>query len=634
MKRILSILTGSVSIVALSTIAAACEKQETPSTPEDRKIKELESKVQILQSIDPSIYIKFQKIVSQLKQDKTLLISDIDKYLSEIEQIISTQHNLITQLQAQEDSLDKMIQEINSNAILASELNSSIQEANKLGSSIKKLDLAHSSIQVINEKLGQIQEQFNTLQQLKEATQKKIAIAFSKLDIEIDSLRAQINSLSQTHKAQADKFNQELQVAVIDKKASLSSILQVEELIKIVKQIETQVQSTASSAEEQKALKITAFNNLKATALELIDQINQFDTNYATKLKNQIQLLSVNLEQENLEKLDGQIQVLKQLKQEYTSYINQHNLIVSQINATLEQARNVLLPSLNQEIFKTASDNIYQQLIDYLASINNFKIPNEALNKLLQETNSFIEQITVKKNEILQAQAKYQSQVAQAKSTIKTLAADILQILNQIQPYDSNYVIGVKEEVTLLKEQSLGQENISLLQENVKRMQQILHETQANLNARNQLLDKLSNISKRNIDNYIKKFTRPLFTQGQNSLLQQANSIKQFLSQDFRTKTLSQLRTLEDQYIEMFKHFETNYNTTLQEAETIKSSALELKAKIYQKPAADLNQKEQEIVQYLESLPLGNIELLPGDSLSQTLQKLKQYQGELENENN
>ncbi|MFV8468837.1 hypothetical protein [Mycoplasma sp. MV126] len=634
MKRILSILTGSVSIVALSTIAAACEKQETPSTPEDRKIKELESKVQILQSIDPSQYIKFQKIVSQLKQDKTLLISDIDKYLSEIEQIISTQHNLISQLQAKEDSLDNMIQEINSNAILASELNSSIQGANKLGSSIKKLDLAHSSIQVITEKLAEIQEQFNTLQQLKKATQKKIAIAFSKLDIEIDSLRAQINSLSQTHKAQADKFNQELQVAVIDKKASLSSILQVEELIKIVKQIETQVQSTASSAEEQKALKISAFNNLKATALELIDQINQFDINYATKLKNQIQLLSVNLEQENLEKLDGQIQVLKQLKQEYTSYINQHNLIVSQINATLEQARNVLLPSLNQEIFKTASDNIYQQLIDYLASINNFKIPNEALNKLLQETNSFIEQITVKKNEILQAQAKYQSQVAQAKSTIKTLAADILQILNQIQPYDSNYVIGVKEEVTLLKEQSLGQENISLLQENVKRMQQILHEAQANLNARNQLLDKLSNISKRNIDNYIKKFTRPLFTQGQNSLLQQANSIKQFLSQDFRTKTLSQLRTLEDQYIEMFKHFETNYNTTLQEAETIKSSALELKAKIYQKPAADLNQKEQEIVQYLESLPLGNIELLPGDSLSQTLQKLKQYQGELENENN
>ncbi|MFV8418735.1 hypothetical protein [Mycoplasma sp. Sp33II] len=652
MKKIFSILSATSSVVVLSTVAASCSKQESsqpvtspeatpapapmpkPSNQEDKQLQEFQARVQILQYIDPTQYVKYSELLSKMKKGDSETRESLVLYLHEVNEIISDHERIVIRLQGQIGLAEKQIEDIKLIKILAFELNNAISQINVFLTEIKKLNFAQSSIDVLKNKLTQLEQKINEFTQAEQKVNTEITSETSKLNTDISLLQAQLESLEKTNPTEADKLKDRLKSEILNVKDNVSSLAQIKELIAKVKQLESEANNKVATPEEQKALKLATFNNLKDTVLDLIEQINQYDPNYATKLKGQITELDKDLSKATLKEIEGKLAILLQLQQEFNKYISIHNQLKNQIESILSTAKNDLLPSLDYAIYKTETNNIYKELNDYLSGITNLNLPNDDLNKLIEKTNNEIAKIKQQKEAITQDEIQRQKELKDLKSQAEANLNNIGQVTKEIEKYDNAYAQSIKDETSHIKEQLKEFVPASTLKEIVKQLADILKPAQENLAARNSLLDKLKNTSQRNIETYIKKFTRVLFTEGENSLLSQANKIKDLLNQDFTTKSLAQLRIIDDKYLEMFKEFENNYNTIMQQTDEIKTIALALKNILDQKDAKSLTEKEQEIKQYIDSLPLGNIELLPGNNVISTLQKLKGYQAELQASSN
>ncbi|MFV8477013.1 hypothetical protein ACNQ2I_00980 [Mycoplasma sp. Z355B] len=629
MKKIFNFILVSCVPTILSFTIIACNNTES-STPEDKQMKLLIDKIQLLEKVEPNQYQKYSKVIKEMTKNNNKTLHEISTYIFEVEEIINQHQNLTSSITDKVNLINKMINNINAKPILAHELLGYVDQANKLISSITKLNISQTSIEILKNKLLSLNLKIEELDKQKQTADILINENLNKLNSEIDVVQAQLVALNKTRPQEAKILQSKLQNNVLNFKNSLNSIQKIKELLNTVKDLENQIQVTSMTPEELKNLELNTFSNLKKLALELITKIDLYDVDSSNKYSAQINQIADNLSSLGIEEIKERIEQLKQLMQECNEYLSIRSVVVKQIESILNNARTNLLTSLNKDIYKNGENNLYSELIEYLDGVNNLNIPNDELIKLQKEISDQIEKVKIAKEKIDQEQLNKEKQLNTLRIIVDNQIESISRILNKIQKYDNDYAIGIKGEINNLKDQSTNVISIIEMNELVNRLTEIEQEIKQNLKDRNDLINTLSIQGKKEINNYANKINQPLFSSGSHNLLVRFNEIEKILSQNFNDKTLGQLRTIQTQYSEMFEDFKRSYKETLQEAENIKTIALDLKEKLNKKSANNLNSKEKEIMQFINNLPLDHIEFLSGNSLISTLQKVQEYQAQLE----
>ncbi|MFV8474840.1 coiled-coil domain-containing protein [Mycoplasma sp. Z631] len=632
MKKIFNFILVSCVPTILSFTIIACNNTES-STPEDKQMKLLIDKIQLLEKVEPNQYQKYSKVIKEMTKNNNKTLHEISTYIFEVEEIINQHQNLTSSITDKVNLINKMINNINAKPILAHELLGYVDQANKLISSITKLNISQTSIEILKNKLLSLNLKIEELDKQQQTADILINENLNKLNSEIDVVQAQLVALNKTRPQEAKILQSKLQNNVLHFKNSLNSIQKIKELLNTVKDLENQIQVTSMTPEELKNLELNTFSNLKKLALELITKIDLYDVDSSNKYSAQINQIADNLSSLGIEEIKERIEQLKQLMQECNEYLSIRSVVVKQIESILNNARTNLLTSLNKDIYKNGENNLYSELIEYLDGVNNLNIPNNELIKLQKEISAQIEKVKIAKEKIDQEQLNKKKQLNTLRIMVDNQIESISRILNKIQRYDNDYAIGIKGEINNLKDQSTNVISIIEMNELVNRLTEIEQEIKQNLKDRNDLINTLSIQGKKEINNYANKINQPLFSSGSHNLLVRFNEIEKILSQNFNDKTLGQLRTIQTQYSEMFEDFKRSYKETLQEAENIKTIALDLKEKLNKKSANNLNSKEKEIMQFINNLPLDHIEFLSGNSLISTLQKVQEYQAELEETN-
>ncbi|MFV8467428.1 hypothetical protein [Mycoplasma sp. 46852] len=632
MKKIFNFILVSCVPTILSSTIIACNNTES-STPEDKQMKLLIDKIQLLEKVEPNQYQKYSKVIKEMTKNNNKTLQEISTYIFEVEEIINQHQNLTSSITDKVNLINKMINNINAKPILAHELLGYVDQANKLISSITKLNISQTSIEILKNKLLSLNLKIEELDKQKQTADILINENLNKLNSEIDVVQAQLVALNKTRPQEAKILQSKLQNNVLNFKNSLNSIQKIKELLNTVKDLENQIQVTSMTPEELKNLELNTFSNLKKLALELITKIDLYDVDSSNKYSAQINQIADNLSSLGIEEIKERIEQLKQLMQECNEYLSIRSVVVKQIESILNNARTNLLTSLNKDIYKNGENNLYSELIEYLDGVNNLNIPNDELIKLQKEISDQIEKVKIAKEKIDQEQLNKEKQLNTLRIIVDNQIESISRILNKIQKYDNDYAIGIKGEINNLKDQSTNVISIIEMNELVNRLTEIEQEIKQNLKDRNDLINTLSIQGKKEINNYANKINQPLFSSGSHNLLVRFNEIEKILSQNFNDKTLGQLRTIQTQYSEMFEDFKRSYKETLQEAENIKTIALDLKEKLNKKSANNLNSKEKEIMQFINNLPLDHIEFLSGNSLISTLQKVQEYQAQLEETN-
>ncbi|MFV8477536.1 hypothetical protein [Mycoplasma sp. VS410B] len=632
MKKIFNFILVSCVPTILSSTIIACNNTES-STPEDKQMKLLIDKIQLLEKVEPNQYQKYSKVIKEMTKNNNKTLQEISTYIFEVEEIINQHQNLTSSITDKVNLINKMINNINAKPILAHELLGYVDQANKLISSITKLNISQTSIEILKNKLLSLNLKIEELDKQQQTADILINENLNKLNSEIDVVQAQLVALNKTRPQEAKILQSKLQNNVLNFKNSLNSIQKIKELLNTVKDLENQIQVTSMTPEELKNLELNTFSNLKRLALELITKIDLYDVDSSNKYSAQINQIADNLSSLGIEEIKERIEQLKQLMQECNEYLSIRSVVVKQIESILNNTRTNLLTSLNKDIYKNGENNLYSELIEYLDGVNNLNIPNDELIKLQKEISDQIEKVKIAKEKIDQEQLNKEKQLNTLRIIVDNQIESISRILNKIQKYDNDYAIGIKGEINNLKDQSTNVISIIEMNELVNRLTEIEQEIKQNLKDRNDLINTLSIQGKKEINNYANKINQPLFSSGSHNLLVRFNEIEKILSQNFNDKTLGQLRTIQTQYSEMFEDFKRSYKETLQEAENIKTIALDLKEKLNKKSANNLNSKEKEIMQFINNLPLDHIEFLSGNSLISTLQKVQEYQAELEETN-
>ncbi|MFV8434900.1 hypothetical protein ACNQ16_00985 [Mycoplasma sp. 3137] len=632
MKKIFNFILVSCVPTILSSTIIACNNTES-STPEDKQMKLLIDKIQLLEKVEPNQYQKYSKVIKEMTKNNNKTLQEISTYIFEVEEIINQHQNLTSSITDKVNLINKMINNINAKPILAHELLGYVDHANKLISSITKLNISQTSIEILKNKLLSLNLKIEELDKQQQTADILINENLNKLNSEIDVVQAQLVALNKTRPQEAKILQSKLQNNVLHFKNSLNSIQKIKELLNTVKDLENQIQVTSMTPEELKNLELNTFSNLKKLALELITKIDLYDVDSSNKYSAQINQIADNLSSLGIEEIKERIEQLKQLMQECNEYLSIRSVVVKQIESILNNTRTNLLTSLNKDIYKNGENNLYSKLIEYLDGVNNLNIPNDELIKLQKEISDQIEKVKIAKEKIDQEQLNKEKQLNTLRIMVDNQIESISRILNKIQKYDNDYAIGIKGEINNLKDQSTNVISIIEMNELVNRLTEIEQEIKQNLKDRNDLINTLSIQGKKEINNYANKINQPLFSSGSHNLLVRFNEIEKILSQNFNDKTLGQLRTIQTQYSEMFEDFKRSYKETLQEAENIKTIALDLKEKLNKKSANNLNSKEKEIMQFINNLPLDHIEFLSGNSLISTLQKVQEYQAQLEETN-
>ncbi|MFV8418420.1 hypothetical protein ACNQ21_02860 [Mycoplasma sp. VS299A] len=632
MKKIFNFILVSCVPTILSSTIIACNNTES-STPEDKQMKLLIDKIQLLEKVEPNQYQKYSKVIKEMTKNNNKTLQEISTYIFEVEEIINQHQNLTSSITDKVNLINKMINNINAKPILAHELLGYVDQANKLISSITKLNISQTSIEILKNKLLSLNLKIEELDKQQQTADILINENLNKLNSEINVVQAQLVALNKTRPQEAKILQSKLQNNVLHFKNSLNSIQKIKELLNTVKDLENQIQVTSMTPEELKNLELNTFSNLKKLALELITKIDLYDVDSSNKYSAQINQIADNLSSLGIEEIKERIEQLKQLMQECNEYLSIRSVVVKQIESILNNTRTNLLTSLNKDIYKNGENNLYSELIEYLDGVNNLNIPNNELIKLQKEISAQIEKVKIAKEKIDQEQLNKKKQLNTLRIMVDNQIESISRNLNKIQKYDNDYAIGIKGEINNLKDQSTNVISIIEMNELVNRLTEIEQEIKQNLKDRNDLINTLSIQGKKEINNYANKINQPLFSSGSHNLLVRFNEIEKILSQNFNDKTLGQLRTIQTQYSEMFEDFKRSYKETLQEAENIKTIALDLKEKLNKKSANNLNSKEKEIMQFINNLPLDHIEFLSGNSLISTLQKVQEYQAELEETN-
>ncbi|MFV8478893.1 hypothetical protein ACNQ13_00710 [Mycoplasma sp. VS428] len=632
MKKIFNFILVSCVPTILSSTIIACNNTES-STPEDKQMKLLIDKIQLLEKVEPNQYQKYSKVIKEMTKNNNKTLQEISTYIFEVEEIINQHQNLTSSITDKVNLINKMINNINAKPILAHELLGYVDQANKLISSITKLNISQTSIEILKNKLLSLNLKIEELDKQQQTADILINENLNKLNSEIDVVQAQLVALNKTRPQEAKILQSKLQNNVLHFKNSLNSIQKIKELLNTVKDLENQIQVTSMTPEELKNLEFNTFSNLKKLALELITKIDLYDVDSSNKYSAQINQIADNLSSLGIEEIKERIEQLKQLMQECNEYLSIRSVAVKQIESILNNARTNLLTSLNKDIYKNGENNLYSELIEYLDGVNNLNIPNNELIKLQKEISAQIEKVKIAKEKIDQEQLNKKKQLNTLRIMVDNQIESISRNLNKIQKYDNDYAIGIKGEINNLKDQSTNVISIIEMNELVNRLTEIEQEIKQNLKDRNDLINTLSVQGKKEINNYANKINQPLFSSGSHNLLVRFNEIEKILSQNFNNKTLGQLRTIQTQYSEMFEDFKRSYKEILQEAENIKTIALDLKEKLNKKSANNLNSKEKEIMQFINNLPLDHIEFLSGNSLISTLQKVQEYQAQLEETN-
>ncbi|MFV8414152.1 hypothetical protein ACNQ2B_01775 [Mycoplasma sp. Z707] len=632
MKKIFNFILVSCVPTILNFTIIACNNTES-STPEDKQMKLLIDKIQLLEKVEPNQYQKYSKVIKEMTKNNNKTLQEISTYIFEVEEIINQHQNLTSSITDKVNLINKMINNINAKPILAHELLGYVDQANKLISSITKLNISQTSIEILKNKLLSLNLKIEELDKQQQTADILINENLNKLNSEIDVVQAQLVALNKTRPQEAKILQSKLQNNVLNFKNSLNSIQKIKELLNTVKDLENQIQVTSMTPEELKNLELNTFSNLKKLALELITKIDLYDVDSSNKYSAQINQIADNLSSLGIEEIKERIEQLKQLMQECNEYLSIRSVVVKQIESILNNTRTNLLTSLNKDIYKNGENNLYSELIEYLDGVNNLNIPNDELIKLQKEISDQIEKVKIAKEKNDQEQLNKEKQLNTLRIMVDNQIESISRILNKIQKYDNDYAIGIKGEINNLKDQSTNVISIIEMNELVNRLTEIEQEIKQNLKDRNDLINTLSIQGKKEINNYANKINQPLFSSGSHNLLVRFNEIEKILSQNFNDKTLGQLRTIQTQYSEMFEDFKRSYKETLQEAENIKTIALDLKEKLNKKSANNLNSKEKEIMQFINNLPLDHIEFLSGNSLISTLQKVQEYQAQLEETN-
>ncbi|MFV8483877.1 hypothetical protein [Mycoplasma sp. Z473B] len=305
--------------------------------------------------------------------------------------------------------------------------------------------------------------------------------------------------------------------------------------------------------------------------------------------------------------------------------IQQHKTIGQKVTNLIQETKTGLLNTLNTEELK----ELHTKLLEYLNGITTLDIPNDKLSELLNHLQLTITEVTAERDAILSRDKEEKETLDKLKQQMNSKIQNINSLLAEIDKYDKGYVANAKKELDNLIAKNVDSSTdlkmklnkLVLLENNIKKY----------ISDRNKTLETLKTTSVNNINNYIRIFSNgKLYNTGENNLLSQAKNIQEFLKRDFTTKSLSQLRDIQADYLNKIKTLEQDYQRLMNETEEIQTLALKLKNFLDEKAkTGQLDETETQIKTYIDSLPIGNIALLSGDSVVSTIQKLKEYETQL-----
>ncbi|MFV8479939.1 hypothetical protein ACNQ2L_02990 [Mycoplasma sp. T193] len=629
MKKIWILLNGSIAALATTSLVVSCgnpKAENTNATPEpdkpiiaDNKMTELVGKINLLAQINPEEYEKYKDNIK-----KNLTDQEIETLIDEINKIISSYDASFNSLQAQVKEAQSWVDGLNLQKILFETLKPEINKfTNYLTSiSVKKINtISNEQIALFN---SGINEKKTALIQIKEKAENQITQLQSELTIKITSAKEQLQTLKQYSIAEFETLQAKLNVFE-QAQNSAENLASLNDLLDNIKSLIVKIEQKNSTYKTQKEELIASYNQLNTKVLELIKQVKTWDVDYATTKENLVSTLSQNIANESLDNIQKVNSQLNELLEELNENTQQHNSISQKVTNLIQETKTGLLNTLNTDELK----ELHTKLSDYLNGITTLNIPNDKLAELLKHLQQTITEVRAERDAILSRDKEEKEAIDKLKQQMNSKIENINSLLAEIDKYDKDYVANGKKELNnLIANNADSSAELKMKLDKLVILDNIINRY---ISDRNKILEILKTTSVNNINDYIKTFSRgKLYNTGQNSLLQQAKNIQEFLKQDFTTKSLSQLRDIQADYFNKIKTLEQDYQRLMNETEEIQAIALKLKNFLGQKAKSEeLNEKENEIKAYIDSLPIGNIELLSGDSVVPTIQKLKEYETEL-----
>ncbi|WP_416755997.1 hypothetical protein ACM0IS_02920 [Mycoplasma aquilae ATCC BAA-1896] len=629
MKKIWILLNGSIAALATTSLVVSCgnpKAENTNPTPEpdkpiiaDNKKTELVAKINLLAQINPEEYEKYKDNIK-----KNLTDQEIETLTGEINKIISSYAASFNSLQAQVKEAQSWVDGLNLQKILFETLKPEINKfTNYLTSiSVKKINtISNEQITLFN---SGINKKKTALIQAKEEAEKQITKLQSELTNEIISAKEQLQTLKQYSIAEFETLQAELN-GFEQTQNSVENLASLNALSDNIKSLIVKIEQKNSTYKTQKEQLIASYNQLNTKVLELIKQVKTWNVDYATTKENLVSTLSQNIANENIDNIQKANSQLNQLLEELNENIQQHNSISQKVTNLIQETKTGLLNTLDTDELK----ELHTKLSEYLNGITTLNIPNDKLAELLNHLQQTITEITAERDAILSHDKEEKEAIDKLKQQVSSKIQNINSFLIQIEKYDSAYAANIKKELNDLNVSNV--DSSAELKMKLDKLVSLDNIIIRYISDRNKILEILKTTSVNNINDYIKTFSRgKLYNTGQNNLLQQAKNIQEFLKQDFTTKSLSQLRDIRADYLNKIKMLEQDYQRLMNETEEIQSIALKLKNFLDQKAKLEkLSEKENEIKTYIDNLPIGNIELLSGDSVVSTIQKLKEYETEL-----
>ncbi|MHA0272820.1 hypothetical protein ACXYFN_02150 [Mycoplasma sp. 48589B] len=494
------------------------------------------------------------------------------------------------------------------------------------------LNLLIQKVEKINpESVSQIELEGLTTQL--ESAINNLIMAVSPIEAKFEALNVSVNNIKKLiasiqNKEQAEAFSNELQNEVVNNISKAQNIDDLNALISKTAKISKAVMLEISKTDNTIKPKVLEEFQMMVKSINMtIEQISAFNPAKANEYKAIYDNLSKNInENSSLEQIldarDNIIEIMKEMEKIALT----HMQVIKNIQKAIVSAQNGILSELTKPIYNALHSKLSLAIIDLTKNTNK---PTAELEKLLADFQKTVAEVSEEKNKIDQEQEAQQVQqaVTEAKNNVNSLVSQLQNKIATINAYDAEFAT---QETAKLNEAIKGLEalnSVSEIQTVKTNVEAVLNEVNTYLNSRNKKIEELNNANL-NINNEISKYNKPLYNTGENNILQQATVIKELLA-NFNNLSLAQLEALSQQYLEKFNALQQTLNKLKEDAQKIVDLGNNIKTTLLQKPEAELNEEQKAMLAYIETLPLGNYELIQGSQVSEILEKLTQFQAKL-----
>ncbi|MHA3828170.1 hypothetical protein [Mycoplasma sp. Z1473D] len=494
------------------------------------------------------------------------------------------------------------------------------------------LNLLIQKVEKINpESVSQIELEGLTAQL--ESAINNLIMAVSPIEAKFEALNVSVNNIKKLiasiqNKEQAEAFSNELQNEVVNNISKAQNIDDLNALISKTAKISKAVMLEISKTDNTIKPKVLEEFQMMVKSINMtIEQISAFNPEKANEYKAIYDNLSKNInENSSLEQIldarDNIIEIMKEMEKIALT----HMQVIKNIQKAIVSAQNGILSELTKPIYNALHSKLSLAIIDLTKNTNK---PTAELEKLLADFQKTVAEVSEEKNKIDQEQEAQQVQqaVTEAKNNVNSLVSQLQNKIATINAYDAEFAT---QETAKLNEAIKGLEalnSVSEIQTVKTNVEAVLNEVNTYLNSRNKKIEELNNANL-NINNEISKYNKPLYNTGENNILQQATVIKELLA-NFNNLSLAQLEALSQQYLEKFNALQQTLNKLKEDAQKIVDLGNNIKTTLLQKPEAELNEEQKAMLAYIETLPLGNYELIQGSQVSEILEKLTQFQAKL-----